>query len=48
MCGSLGNVLEVGGFAREAHPMFGVFLIFAPPEIRRIRDVGVRGVNDRQ
>ena len=48
MCGSFGAVFEVSGFARESHAVLGIPLIFAPPEVGRVGDVGIRGVDDRQ
>ena len=41
-------MLEVGRFAGEALAVLRVFLVLAPPEIRRVGDVGIRGVDDRQ
>ena len=48
MRGGFGAMFEVSGFARESHAVFGIPLIFAPPEIGRIGDIGIRGVDDRQ
>ncbi len=48
MRGGFGDVLEVGGLACEAHAVLGILLIFAPPEIRRVGDVGIGGIDDRQ
>ena len=40
--------MEVGGFAREADAVLGVLLVLAPPEVGRVGDVGVRGVDGGQ
>jgi hypothetical protein len=42
------NVVEVGRFAGETHAMFGIFLVLAPPEIGRVGDVRIRGVDGCQ
>ena len=44
----LGDVLEISRFAGEALAVLRVFLVFAPPEIGRVGDVGIGGVDDRQ
>ena len=41
MRGGFGAVFEVSGFARESHAVLGISLIFAPPEIGRVGDVGI-------
>ena len=43
-----GDVGEIGRFAREADAMLGVLLVLAPPEVGRVGDVGIRGVNEAQ
>ena len=48
MRGGFADVFEVGGFAREAHAVFGILRVGASPEIGRVGDVGIRGVDDRQ
>jgi hypothetical protein len=34
-------VLKISRFAGEALPMFRIFLLGPPPEIGRVRDVGI-------
>jgi len=46
--GGGGDVMEVGRLAREADAVLGVLLVLAPPEVGRVGDVGVRGVDGRQ